>query len=383
MSNSQSPWASVDEKTATPPPLGEQYSTSLPPSDDYSWQSRREPEVWQFKFYGKGGEYFKIWIVNFFLTIVTLTLYSPWAKVRRLRYFYGNTTLNNTRFDFTAIPLRILMGRLLALVIFAMTAILQEYSPSLYILAFIILTVLFVPWIFRSTLRFNARNSKYGNARFYFSASLGETYKVFLKCALIIIFSLGLLYPVAYYWYKRYQVNHLQVGRLKFNLTATVSDFYKAILLPYIIMIGVIVVAGILFAILASALGGDDNVLSVIIFSILGIVYILSILLYTPLTRGFLFKAVWHNAEIQGSRIDAENFSIWAFVRLCIVNQLAIIFSLGLLYPWTVVRTYKFKAESLRVMFNSDPNQLVSLAQQDQSSLGEELADVFDIDIAI
>ena len=45
------------------------------------------------RFTGSGSEYFRIWIVNVLLTIVTLGFYSPWAKVRRLKYFYGNTYL--------------------------------------------------------------------------------------------------------------------------------------------------------------------------------------------------------------------------------------------------------------------------------------------------
>jgi uncharacterized membrane protein YjgN (DUF898 family) len=42
----------------------------------------------QLHFTGRGGEYFGVWIVNLLLTIVTLGIYSPWAKVRRLQYFY-------------------------------------------------------------------------------------------------------------------------------------------------------------------------------------------------------------------------------------------------------------------------------------------------------
>ena len=38
-------------------------------------------------FNGSGMEYFKIWIVNVLLTIITLGLYHPWAKVRNHRYF--------------------------------------------------------------------------------------------------------------------------------------------------------------------------------------------------------------------------------------------------------------------------------------------------------
>jgi Bacterial protein of unknown function (DUF898) len=37
------------------------------------------------RFTGSGSEYFRIWIVNLLLMLVTLSLYYPWAKVRRLR----------------------------------------------------------------------------------------------------------------------------------------------------------------------------------------------------------------------------------------------------------------------------------------------------------
>ena len=43
------------------------------------------------EFRATGAEYFRIWIVNLLLTIITLGIYSAWAKVRRLRYFYGST----------------------------------------------------------------------------------------------------------------------------------------------------------------------------------------------------------------------------------------------------------------------------------------------------
>lgn len=38
-------------------------------------------------FSATGSEYFRIWIVNLLLSIVTLGIYSAWAKVRRNRYF--------------------------------------------------------------------------------------------------------------------------------------------------------------------------------------------------------------------------------------------------------------------------------------------------------
>ena len=44
-------------------------------------------------FGGSGFEYFKIWIVNILLILITLGVYYPWAKVRNQRYFLCKTQL--------------------------------------------------------------------------------------------------------------------------------------------------------------------------------------------------------------------------------------------------------------------------------------------------
>lgn len=89
-----------------------------------------EPYQYNFYFYGTGSEYFRIWIVNLLLTIITLGIYSPWAKVRRLRYFYGNTELNDESFDFTANPKRILIGRLIAIGVYLIISVLGNSRHS-------------------------------------------------------------------------------------------------------------------------------------------------------------------------------------------------------------------------------------------------------------
>ncbi|HJU25199.1 MAG TPA: DUF898 family protein, partial [Rhodanobacteraceae bacterium] len=61
-----------------------------------------------FQFRGNAGEYFRIWIVNFALGIITLGIYSAWASVRTRRYFYANTWLAGSPFEYSAKPLPIL-----------------------------------------------------------------------------------------------------------------------------------------------------------------------------------------------------------------------------------------------------------------------------------
>ena len=71
------------------------------------------------------------------------------------------------------------------------------------------------------------------------------------------------------------------------------------------------------------------------------------------------------------------------FAILLLTNMLAIVFSLGLAYPWTKVRTSRMLAEVTTVNIYPSALNLVDTAQQEQSSFAEEAANVFDIDLSL
>ena len=77
-------------------------------------ESSPEPAVQthQFEFTGTANEYFRIWIVNVFLSVITLGIYSAWAKVRTRQYFYANTKLDGHPFEYLGNPIAILKGNL-------------------------------------------------------------------------------------------------------------------------------------------------------------------------------------------------------------------------------------------------------------------------------
>jgi uncharacterized membrane protein YjgN (DUF898 family) len=89
------------------------------------------PRLERFRFGGNATEYFGIWIVNLFLTVITLGIYSAWAKVRRKRYFYGNTWLADSNFEYHGNPVAILKGRIIAFVAFVAYSLTTQYSPKL------------------------------------------------------------------------------------------------------------------------------------------------------------------------------------------------------------------------------------------------------------
>jgi hypothetical protein len=64
------------------------------------------------EFNGSAAEYFRIWIVNLFFTLITLGVYSAWPKVRKKKYFYGSTRLGGEAFDYLARDFAALLTRM-------------------------------------------------------------------------------------------------------------------------------------------------------------------------------------------------------------------------------------------------------------------------------
>lgn len=157
-------------------------------------------EIYPIVFSGKAGEYFRIWIVNVLLSIVTLGVYSAWAKVRRKRYFYGSTALAGSSFEYHADPKRILVGRIIVLVMYIVWLGISNFTPIVGGLILLVFVCIAPPVIINKSLKFNAVNSSYRNLRFNYSASYKETFITFVVFGIITSFSFGLLVP--YYIFR-------------------------------------------------------------------------------------------------------------------------------------------------------------------------------------
>lgn len=363
-----------------PPPFPDHLSvdqhitpSSIPQSTDLQY-----PKVHRFKFHGDAMEYFGIWIVNILLTIVTLSLYAPWAKVRRLRYFYGNTEFFKRRFDFTGIPTKILIGRLIALGIYAAFSISSRYSMIATVVGLVVLYAA-VPWLIRATMRFTARNSKFGNSRFYFAGTTKESYKVFFLSILVYIFTLGIFSPVAIWLYKKYYLNHLYAGQLNFKLNADWSAYMAAVYVPIFMSIGVIIAFSVVyFGIIGTVAGFSPSFFVTGIF----IMYAVVGLFIYPLIAARLFITTWNNTTVGNSQFKTE-CNQWRYAWIIASNWIVKILSIGLMSAWAAIRIHKYQVESMSLILHDDPDQMMNLAQQEQSALAEEISDIFDIDVSL
>jgi uncharacterized membrane protein YjgN (DUF898 family) len=150
------------------------------------------PQRLSIRFIGDGREYFGIWIVNLLLTIVTVGIYYPWAKARRLRYFHSHTFAGGYPLGFHAKGIRMFFGYLVIGVLFALYQVMGRMSP-LAGMAMLVVMLLLWPALLRSALCFRLGNTSWRGLRFQFRGTLGGAYMTYL---LPILLPLVLLFAV-------------------------------------------------------------------------------------------------------------------------------------------------------------------------------------------
>ena len=89
----------------------------LPPSPPFAppplpaAAQRPAIEAHAVRFTGLGSEYFRVWIVNVLLMLATLGLYTPFARYRSIKYFYGHTQVAGSPLEFSVRrPWRMFLG---------------------------------------------------------------------------------------------------------------------------------------------------------------------------------------------------------------------------------------------------------------------------------
>lgn len=361
-----------------------------------------------FSFTGKGGEFFAIWIVNVALTILTLGIYSAWAKVRTHQYFYGNTLLDGASFRYTANPIQILKGRLIAFALFVGYYIASTISPIVAASALVILMIL-VPMLIVISLTFRLRNSVYRNVRFNFDKDFVTAYKVFAIPVVIVgayIFIagqlegmqaseeglspaftilIGLLLPAIIFmfpWWEKmiteFKVMHTKYGTSNFIFSATVKNFYGMYLKMYGLLILVFTILGVMIAVFMNNSDAAQGMLLIMPFfgTVIFVVY-MWVFAYIQAKRTNL---IYNNLNVAGHTVQSE-LKVGYLLYLYITNTLAMMATLGLLMPWAKIRTARYRASVTSVNVVGDLGQFSSDQAESQSALGEEVGDMFDMDI--
>jgi uncharacterized membrane protein YjgN (DUF898 family) len=336
-----------------------------------------------------GGEYFRIWIVNLLLTLLTLGIYSAWAKVRRLRYFYGSTSLADTSFEYHGQPLPILKGRLIAFGVLLVYAFCVQFAP---VAALLFLPIFFfgLPWVVVRARLFQMRMSSWRNVRFGFHGSYGGAFAAYIGWALVAVLTLYLLTPLWLHKRTAYILENTSFGAQRFAFTKPVGTYFAFVYVAVALGIVAVLVAGALLggAFAAMMAAGSSNPPNLSGFSF-GPLQVLALLL--ALVLGFVVVAYYNrsytNAAFDGLELGPHRLrcklEVGRLFWIYLSNFIGIVLTLGLFYPWAKVRTLRYQVESMSLEAQGSLDRFVAEREKEASALGEEFGEAFDVDFGL
>src|SRR5574343_1797564 len=354
-----------DARAAYDASLGAFKSSEVPPGivppqaavqpADNSAEEREE----KFEFVGDGGEYFRIWIINLFLSIISLGIYSAWAKVRREQYFHRNLMLDGSGFDYHGQPVAILKGRILAVVLFGGLSAAQHFSPLAYGFALLCLLPV-VPWLAIKAFRFRAYNTSYRGLRFSFHGTYGQAFKVFVGYGLLAVVTLWLAFPVFYRQLRKFVLDNTRFGPTGFDCSVTTGSIYRIFLLPGFVLLAVMAGIVAITAMAASGGAGKGAIAALgIVFLLIPLLLILSQAIVLPYVAARTNNAIWNSTKL-GTHCFISRLPVGGYIAMTVVNWLGIICTLGLFIPWARVRVARFRAEHLALEVEGSLEEFVA-----------------------
>ncbi|HEY4072208.1 MAG TPA: YjgN family protein [Herbaspirillum sp.] len=341
------------------------YDSDAPASGPFDIPGSPIVDSSPFIFSGRGSEYFRIWIVNMLLSLVTLGIYSAWAKVRRNRYFYDNTKLAGSSFDYHGNPHAILKGRIIAVVMIGLYHFGPRIAPWVGVVMLLLLVAAW-PWLIWKSLQFKLHNSSYRGIRFGMQGKVGTVYFVYLLLPVLSLI-ISLLVPFTHQRIKRFQHNASRFGATPFSFHATVGSFYLLYLK--------LTVAALACFIAISQVVGYYWVI------IMGASYVVFAALY-PLYLTLSQNLIWSNTRLGEHRFKSQ--MKWSRMTwIWFSNLVLIAVTLGLFMPFATIRSLRYRIESMTLLPASDLSEFIAASESSGSAVGEGMTDLFDFDLSL
>jgi uncharacterized membrane protein YjgN (DUF898 family) len=310
-----------------------------------------EPDEHSASFHGNGKDLFVMYLVAALLSVVTLGLYSFWAKAKIRRYFYSQTEFAADRFAYHATGRELFFGWLRGIVIFACLAALpvgiaiaitgdvqqgiRFGAPFVYLMILPLMPLLIV-----SAWRFRMSRTSWRGIRFSFRGRAGEFARVYFLGIVLTAITFGIYAPFFMMNLRRYLVGNTYLGTAPFKFNGEGGPVLGRIFLALLLHIPT-----------------------------LGLVWIWHSAWYHRYTWGkTYFQQARFRSTVNGADLFGHYFVTGALTLL----------TLGLYFPWAVVRSMEFNLNRLTLVGRLDFAQI----QQDArlaSVTGEGLADVLDV----
>lgn len=387
--------------------------------------SERDIDNHPVVFTGSGAEYFRIWIVNLLLTVLTLGIYLPWAKVRKLRYFYGNTFIDGHPLDFHGEPRKMLRGTLIVGFFFLAYSYASDLSPLATLVS---LTAFMIVWppLYRASLRFRLANTSWRGMRLRMEpASLREVYLCLTPPNLLLFapllywsfgadheevldvaqatgapemalwlvptvsFGLFILSLPYFLWrMNRYRINHAAWGDMRMQFRSGPAEMYRLFIGPLLIVLALLALVVGTFYLYFTSLGrGEADASVFVVLAFLMPFLVLAVFLGQLLVKAYLAAGLqnllWSRTGNHQVRFKSL-LSPWRYLGLQLKNHLLIGLTLGLYWPFAAVANRRMQLEAVTLRSRTSLDAVADQARRRETdAAGDAAADLFDVDLGM
>lgn len=342
-----------------------------------------------FGFSGSWREFAPIAFTNLLLTIVTLGIYSFWARTRERRYLWSRTRFIDDRLEWTGTGLELLIGYLLAMLFFfgpllalqfGIQALILRGHTGAAVLAFSLIYVLLLYLIgvaiFRA-LRYRLSRTFWHGIRGG-SDDQGFRYGVsYLWRTAVGFIALGLMVPwsMTTLWNRRWGA--MSFGPFAFEARSEWTSLIGRYLLCYLIPIVAFGAVGLVVMSYASS----GTVPSPEAAIGLGVVFF--ILFYVVLGLiALAYYAAYFREVVGKTTLGTLGFSFEArtldWLKLMLGNLVLVVLTLGIGYIFVGYRNWSFFVRHMRAYGELHLDAMTQSATRTPGQ-GEGLLDAFDI----
>lgn len=297
----------------------------------------------RFKFTGSGGEYFRIWIVDLILSLLTLGIYSAWAQSRRERYFHRHTLLAGTAFDYHGNPRAILMERgficgFLLLVVGAYQFIAVAYGAATF--AVLLLCAFAVaPWSVLRSLKLKAAGTTYRGLRLQHRGTFGQALEAISGNSLLLLPTFGVWLPMWIRAMMRYRIDKLAFGDTDFSCSPSAAGFFRTFLIAGVLLLAAVMAA--MISVIASSTHGPLPREQMLAVAALGLLFLVLVIL--PFLRVRTANLTWNGTRLGRYRFVSKQ-AFASFWPLHATHLVLIVATMGLYWPWARVREAAYHA---------------------------------------
>jgi uncharacterized membrane protein YjgN (DUF898 family) len=189
----------------------------------------------------------------------------------------------------------------------------------------------------------------------------------------------GISFPWLIKRLKKFIIEHTSFGGRKGSFTATGGQFFKIYFKSGLITFAVVIPSFIIVGILVSGVAGKWILLPPYLMAVPGYAGYVLAYAFVQSRSGNL---VWNHTRL-GPLFFQSTLRWWGLVKLYATNALGIVASLGLLIPWAVMRTLKYRVDNMRVVQEGELAEFRGSDTGEVAAVGAEAIDFFDVDLSL